>query len=268
MKGGKMMRIVFFTNKSARGAEILTHMRSRNIPIEAIFIDIERRTLRGRIKKAKSTLKRIGSIETSRFILKKLRKKLVWRAGKDWKSNEFYRAYSGKVFVIDNFNGAQSEQLLKEIEPDIVVLGGSRIIRKNIIKIPKIGILNAHPGLLPKYRGVDVIPWAIYQGDPIGVTIHFIDEGVDTGRIVAQKIINVTEGDTLDSLMKKANEIAGELMSEVILQLIEKGHIQVIPQSKDEGKQYYRMPIKLRQETERKLKEMIKKGTHYEHKLY
>lgn len=52
-----------------------------------------------------------------------------------------------------------------EIKPDIIVLGGSSIIRENIIKIPKIGILNAHPGLLPKYREVDVIQWAIYNVD-------------------------------------------------------------------------------------------------------
>ncbi len=248
------MRIVFFTRKSARGAEILRRMMSRNILIEAIFIDIERRNPREWVKKVKRTMKQLGPIELSRLVLKKLRKKLVPKTKEKWHNDDFYRSYSDKVYIVDNFNGGRCEQLLKEIEPDIIILGGSRIIRSNIINIPRIGILNAHPGLLPKYRGVDVIPWAIYHGDPIGVTIHFIDEGLDSGGIVAQKIINITEGDTLDNLMERATSIAGELMSETALKLIEMGHIQTTPQSKGAGKQFYRMPTKLRQETEKKLK--------------
>lgn len=247
------MRIVFLTNKSARGAEILKHMKSRNVPIEAIFVDIERGHLRQKFKK----VKRIGPLETYMLILKRIRKILLRKTQKEWQSNDFFYTYSDQVYTVHDFNGEHCERLLKEIRPDIIILGGSRIIRQNIIQIPEIGILNAHPGLLPKYRGVDVIPWAIYHGDPIGVTIHFIDEGVDTGRIVAQKLIEVTAGDTLGRLMKKANRIAGELMADSVLTLMQKGHIQQKPQARESGTQYYRMPLTLRQETERKLEQMI-----------
>jgi hypothetical protein len=265
-----MTRVVLFTNKSARGANILKEMKARNISIEAIFIDVQRpASLQARLKK----LKRLGPTGTLRvisrrmrrllapmelrMISRRLRRTLAPGAAEEWFSNDFYRSYSDKVFIVADFNGPECEQLLREIEPGVVVLGGSGIIRKNIIDIPKIGILNAHPGLLPEYRGVDVIPWAIYRGDPIGVTVHFVDEGIDTGGIIARKVVDIDEGDSLDSLGKKADKLAGKLMAETVLKIVQGEQIQVIPQSEEGGKQYYRMPRKLLRETVRKLGEMV-----------
>jgi methionyl-tRNA formyltransferase len=260
------MKIVFLTNKSARGANILRGMKSRNISVEAVFIDVQRPTgLQAKLKK----LKRLGLVGALRIISRRVRtilapmelkmisrrmqRKLAPGTAEEWFSDDFYRAYSDRVYIVDDFNGQECEQLLREIGPDVIVLGGSRIIRSNIIDIPRIGILNAHPGLLPEYRGVDVIPWAIYHGDPVGVTIHFVDEGVDTGGIVARKVIDVTEGDTIASLGKKADVLAGELMAETVLRIIEGEHVQIVSQSREDGKQYYRMPPKLLRETVRKL---------------
>jgi hypothetical protein len=264
-----MTRVVLFTNKSARGANILKEMKARNISIEAIFIDVQRpASLQARLKK----LKRLGPMGTLRvisrrmrrllapmelrMISRRLRRTLAPGTAEEWFSNDFYRSYSDKVFIVADFNGPECERLLREIEPDVVVLGGSGIIRRNIIGIPRIGILNAHPGLLPEYRGVDVIPWAIYHGDHVGVTVHFVDEGVDTGGIVVQKVIDITAGDTIDSLGKKANRLAGELMAETVLRVVQGKQVQVTPQSEEDGNQYYRMPRKLLRETVRKLAEI------------
>ena len=227
------------------------------IPIEAIIIDTGRRSSKSLTNKVKSTLKRLGSVETSKLIYRKITLNWMSKTKKVWQHDDFYQSYSNKAYKVNNFNGAQCEQLLKKIEPDLIILGGSRIIRNNIIRIPKIGILNAHPALLPKYRGVDVIPWSIYHGDDIGVTIHFIDEGVDTGRIVAKKVIALQKGDTIERLMKRADELAGEMMSEIIYQLMKTGHIQTMPQSKEAGKQFYRMSLTMRQEAEQRLRQMI-----------
>jgi methionyl-tRNA formyltransferase len=256
----KPMRIIFFTNKSARGVEILKQINERNIHLDAIFIDKDRRSLKGRLSKVKLTHKRMGFSETLKYIQKKLPKGLRINARSEYKRNNFYFPYADKVHFVSSFNEKRVEMLLKEYNPDIVVLGGSRIICKNIIDIPTIGILNAHPGLLPKYRGVDVIPWAVYHGDPVGVTIHFIDEGVDTGVIVAQKPIQLTQGDTLGKLMRKANILAGELMAESVRRIVDEDEIQQVPQAKENGMQFYRMPLVLRRETESKLKEMVKEA--------
>jgi methionyl-tRNA formyltransferase len=257
----RMMKIVFFTEKSARGTTILQQMADAKIPIEAIVIDTGKRSFATLTKKLKSTWKRLGLVETSKLICKKITRKWVPAPREAWRRDDFYQCYAVKVYKVEDFNGMRCEQLLKQIEPDIIILGGARIIRKNIIRIPKIGILNAHPALLPKYRGVDVIPWSIYHGDDVGVTIHFIDEGIDTGGIVARKVIALREGDTIESLMNRANERAGEMMSEAIVQLMETRNIQTMPQSKEAGRQFYRMSLTMRQEVEQRLRQISSKSS-------
>ncbi len=100
---------------------------------------------------------------------------------------------------------------------------------------------------------MDVIPWAVYNGDPVGVTINFVDAGVDTGNITAQEEIELTVGDTLKSLKRKANRVAGRLMAETILKIMAGESVPNLPQNRQDGKLYYRMPLNLRQETEHKL---------------
>jgi len=136
-------------------------------------------------------------------------------------------------------------------------LGGARIIKENIISIPKIGILNAHPGLLPKYRGVDVILWSIYNGDDIGVTIHFIDKGVDTGTICRKKIIEIEKNDSIKTIREKAINISAELMVKVVKEIIQNKEIKTIDNKKEDGKQYYKMNKALMEKVDMKLKEMI-----------
>jgi len=252
-----MMRIVFFTNKSARGATILASMMARQLPIDAIFIDVKGNTLRNRAQKVNTTMKRMGVIETIRLVVQRLRTQGLRRKRPDRQHNRFYAAFSDTVYTVYDFNSTESETLLRTIAPDLVVIGGSRILRRNIINIPKVGILNAHPGLLPAYRGVDVVPWAIYYGDPVGVTIHFIDPGVDTGAIIAQKTVDLQPGDTLRSLMKRVDHLAGAMMAETVCALMQQGGVQAIPQAREQGTQYYRMPLTLRQEAERRLQNMI-----------
>lgn len=255
------MKIVFFTNKCSHGAELLKAMKNRDIQIEAIYIEIP--SSKEYAKKVKRAFKRGGLIKAIKVVFKTSIKRFMPRTvsastkKKEWLNNDFYKAYSRNVSIVDNFNGKQCEKSLEEIKPDLIVLGGSRIIHKNIIRIPKIGILNAHPGLLPKYRGVDVIPWAIYNRDDIGVSVHFIDEGVDTGGIITQKVIEIKENDSLGSLRKKAECVAGELMAETVLRIIALGHVPVTQQSKEDGKQYYKMPRNLVQETEKRLKQRM-----------
>jgi methionyl-tRNA formyltransferase len=258
MEDKSMARIVVFTNKSARGAAILRQMKQRNIPIVAIIIDTTKWSQKKVGKKIQRSLNRIGPTQTIRYVLKRLNNRIVPKEKKEWQSNDYYLGYSDALYTVKSFNDEHCEKILHNIEPDLIILGGSRIIRNNIINIPKFGILNPHPGLLPEYRGVDVIPWAIYNEDPVGVTVHFIDEGVDTGSIVAKETITISEGDTFGTLMEKANELLAKLVCDAIDELLETGKIQAYSQSMAEGKQYYRMPADLRQETKEKLEHLTK----------
>lgn len=82
-----------------------------------------------------------------------------------------------------------------------IIFTFSIIIKKSIIESFKYGIINFHPALLPKHRGLDPLFWAIYNEDKIsGITFHLIDEKIDRGKILFQKKYQIKENETVDSL--------------------------------------------------------------------
>lgn len=150
-----------------------------------------------------------------------------------------------------DINSENSVSFLKAAKPDLIIYAGGGIIRKPVIEIPRIGILNAHMGLLPCYRGMNVLEWSLFYDDQIGVTVHFIDEGIDTGSILLRRNIEIEEGDTIDSLRAKSFPISVEMFAEVISRL-KTGQIDRIEQRKSEGKQYFVMHERLKDLVERK----------------
>jgi len=242
------LKVAFLSYKCSRGAEILRQLKARDISLEAIFIESPKP-----LERVRAAIRSMTYGEILQLVFRRLLSLFLPEKGDDWLTHDFYRSLSNRVYTVENFNGKQCETLLRSIGPDIIVLGCSRIIRGNIINIPKIGTLNAHPGLLPKYRGVYTIGWAIHNGDKIGITVHFVDKGVDTGPILMQRTVNIEENDNMGSLVEKCERLSGELMAEVLLKMREGQTVTRIPQSKAEGKQYYKMSGKLRRETDRKL---------------
>lgn len=230
----------------------MSHIKNRGIAVEAIVI------LRpNRYEIARFLIKRVGISRTIIIVFERLLGRLAPWKTESWLKDAFYYAYSSKVYMVNDLNGQQCEQLLTELEPEIIALGCSRILRGNIIDIPKIGILNAHPGLLPEYRGMDTIQWAIYNGDDIGVSVHFIDRGVDTGPIIGRRVIDVEHNDTMESLWKKADAAAAELLSDTIFRIFQGERMSTTLQSVDEGRQYYRMPSGLLRATRGRLRKRI-----------
>jgi folate-dependent phosphoribosylglycinamide formyltransferase PurN len=104
---------------------------------------------------------------------------------------------SYKITKINSVNDLQTIEVIDSIKPDIILINGTRIIRKNIINKISQPMLNMHVGITPKYRGVHGAYWALANNDAgnCGVTIHFIDEGIDTGKIIKQSLIEVSDKD-------------------------------------------------------------------------
>ena len=146
-----------------------------------------------------------------------------------------------KIVHVDSFISNTDLDKVKKIKPDVIINCGGGIFRFPFIEIPKIGIINAHMGLLPKYRGMNVLEWSILNNDPIGVTLHYIDEGIDTGDIIKFKEIKVTKHDTIKTLREKSNIINVELISEYIDNLINNRKIPRKKQKIKDGKQYFKM---------------------------
>ncbi|MDD3279784.1 MAG: methionyl-tRNA formyltransferase [Lachnospiraceae bacterium] len=112
------------------------------------------------------------------------------------------------------------DELLK-LQPDvIVVVAFGQIIPKSILEIPKYGCINVHASLLPKYRGAAPIQWAVIDGEEkSGVTIMRMDEGLDTGDMLAKTEIVLAEEETGGSLFEKLSQAGARLLVESLTKL-------------------------------------------------
>ena len=121
-------------------------------------------------------------------------------------------------------------QVLKNISPDvIVVVAYGKLIPEEILNMPKYGCLNVHASLLPKYRGAAPIYWAVINGDDeTGVTIMQMDQGLDTGDILAQDKVKININDTMGDIHDKLSIQGADLMLEVLKKL--PNGIEKIPQ--------------------------------------
>jgi len=127
------------------------------------------------------------------------------------------------VTHIANPNSAEFIEFLRQNEPDVIINQAQAILKSDFISVPKIGCLNRHGALLPKYRGRLAPFWAYVNNEKeTGVSIHFIDEKIDNGPILVQKKVKIGRFDTLDTLLEKVFSITPQAMLEA-LELIESG---------------------------------------------
>lgn len=126
-------------------------------------------------------------------------------------------------------------KLVRQIEPDIAISVGYRhIVPEDIIEIPERGILNLHPSYLPYGRGANPNVWSIVDEDPAGVTLHFMNESLDTGEIIAQERVDKNFSDTGKDLHKRLEEAQVELFKENWPDIIDNS-IETEAQQRDEG---------------------------------
>jgi methionyl-tRNA formyltransferase len=100
------------------------------------------------------------------------------------------------------FKKPEAISWVRALQPDLLVLAFvTSFVPKEMIDLARLGGINYHPSLLPKYRGGSAINWAVIEGETeTGVTIHFIDEGVDTGPILLQEKVSIEPDDTVKSV--------------------------------------------------------------------
>ncbi|NLK62260.1 MAG: methionyl-tRNA formyltransferase [Fusobacteria bacterium] len=140
------------------------------------------------------------------------------------------------VYQPENINNDEIFEILKSINPDIiVVVAYGKIIPKKIIDLPKYGIINVHASLLPKYRGASPIQSAIINGDKVtGVTIMYIEEGLDEGDMILKREVIIDETDNFMSLHDKLKIVGADTLLEA-LENIFKGNLNIIKQNHNEA---------------------------------
>ena len=107
---------------------------------------------------------------------------------------------------------------IENVDPDLIVFGGTRIIRGNILEYGgnKGGVLNSHPGLLPECRGSASPAWSVHEGIKIGSSCHFCSTDIDAGDLVGKREIEVKRGDDYHDLCYKTSVVASNLMVEAV----------------------------------------------------
>lgn len=113
---------------------------------------------------------------------------------------------------------------IKSLNPDVIcVVAYGKILPKELLDIPKMGCINVHGSLLPKYRGAAPIQWSVLNGDKeTGITTMYMDVGMDTGDMILKEKVKIGEDETTGELWDKLSKVGAKLLVET-LEKIERG---------------------------------------------
>ena len=135
-----------------------------------------------------------------------------------------------------NLKDADFLSELKALNANLQIVVAFRMLPKVVWEMPSLGTFNLHASLLPNYRGAAPINWAIINGETkTGVTIMYMDKGMDTGDIISMESINIDDNDNLETLSNKLSILGAKLL-EKTLPLIVKRENESIPQNDEEAK--------------------------------
>jgi methionyl-tRNA formyltransferase len=195
------MKIIFISGVKF-GYDVLNHILNHNWKVEAVFSYHESK------KEIYSDMIDFDSL-TSKFNIKN--------------------------FKVNNINDEINVKLINDISPDLIlVIGWSQLLKNNVLKIPKIGIIGSHPTELPKFRGRAPIPWSIIKNlKESALTLFWIQEGTDNGPILDQQKFIISDNDDASTLYEKMTSIGKTMILDNIYE-IKKGKITKILQ--DESK--------------------------------
>lgn len=154
------------------------------------------------------------------------------RRGKPIPTDVKKRALELDLPVIDtaDVKSDSFEKKIASLNPDLLVVVAFRILPVNILKIPEIGSINLHASLLPKFRGAAPIHWAIINGEQeTGTTVFFLDESVDTGKIIGQKRTAIGPMETTGDVYERLKREGADLLLSCIHDIAE-GDVTEVPQ--------------------------------------
>ena len=149
---------------------------------------------------------------------------------------ELGEKYGITIHAVGNLNSAEGIRVLGECGADLGIVLGTRILKARTFRIPRMGCINLHKGKVPEYRGMPPGFWELYDGvSSAGVSVHFVDEGLDTGDIVATGSLSILKTETPESLLEKLHAEGSRVLASAVA-LIRDGKATPQPQGKWEGK--------------------------------
>lgn len=136
----------------------------------------------------------------------------------------WYAARARQVIPAAEMNSRALRRTLARLDPDYLVLGGGGILEPDVIQTARAGVLNAHPALLPWVRGNGVVAQSLEHDVALGATVHMVDSGIDTGPIVARRLLPVEPGPaSIHALEEAAYDLAAEIMADTVEAIARRG---------------------------------------------
>lgn len=158
---------------------------------------------------------------------------IVPRIGsKDTTLEEYAKHYKIPYIKDVKINTDSFIEIARSFDCDLFVsMSFNQIFKERLINLPPLKTINCHAGKLPYYRGRNVINWAIINNESeIGITVHYVDEGIDTGDIIKQRLFPITIDDTYKTVLEIAYEECSNILYDVLLDF-QAGEIATIKQS-------------------------------------
>src|ERR1700691_40670 len=160
---------------------------------------------------------------------------------------EVARHFEFPVATVSDQNSPRAVAQLNEWSPDVAIFTGGNILRDKLLKVPRIGILNSHLALLPEIRGMSSPEWSLLSEVPVGITVHLMDSGIDTGPILLRRQFRRAE--QCNSLVDLRNRMIAEgidLIVEAVTGL-DQGTIAATPQAdREKDHQFFVMHDRLK----------------------
>jgi folate-dependent phosphoribosylglycinamide formyltransferase PurN len=244
----KCLRVVLLSVPgSTKGYEIGTALLQHNVYPEAVVLDAGLHDS-SRFRRAFNKLRSGGLSDVLRALFSRISPKtpMYLSSGDNHESVEALRSQGVPCLLVSGINLPSSVDLVKRLQPDLLILAGAGILRNGILKIPRFGTLNAHMGLLPFFRGMNVAEWAALTGAPLGCSVHYVDEGVDTGRILATKELPRDGIRDIETLRDRVNRLQVDLLCKVLVAITEGQELPSYCQLPEQGLQFFRMHPVLR----------------------
>ena len=253
------LNVVFLAGADSRSTRLaiesvcsLAHVR----PV-AILLDTARPGLTARFRNLRRNIRREGYGYIFQRLLKPIQRLtdgMVERATPGEPAEILRRAFPDRCFSfadishkyglqvhrVENLNGAAAVAALSALRADLGIVIGTRILKRSTFALPRLGSINLHKGAVPRYRGMPPGFWEIYNGEEsAGVTVHFVDDKLDTGPVAASSQVEISPLDTPDSLIEKLHLLGAQVLRSAVSD-IQSGAARPVAQERSELKPYSR----------------------------
>lgn len=201
----------------------------------AVLLDSEKANVRKRLRNLGRNLRREGIAYilhrtvsalgellerwAARVISQSEVESLLRRAfpGKSFSFLDLAEKYDFKILEVGNLNGPVAVERIRECRADLGIVVGTRILKASTFRVPRQGCINLHKGKVPEYRGLPPGFWELYEGgDRAGLTVHVVDDGVDTGDVLGTSEVPIDPNDTPESLETKLDLEGARLLASVV----------------------------------------------------